>query len=128
LPIHQEVIVQSTPEAVFEVLTSAKKFAEMTGGRSAEISAEPGGAFKLFGGDIEGRNIELIPGARVVQAWRPTAWPKGLYSLVRFELTREGGGTKIVFDQIGHPEQAEIMLTTGWQGMYWDPIIKVLGL
>ena len=45
-----------------------------------------GGAFTTFGKLIEGRNIELVPNQRIVQAWRPASWEPGLYSIVRFEL------------------------------------------
>jgi hypothetical protein len=40
---------------------------------------------RMFGGDISGRNVELVPGRRAVQAWRSNAWPEGVYSIVRFE-------------------------------------------
>ena len=52
MTIHQEVTIPASPTAVFEVLTSSDKFAAMTGGRSADISTEEGGAFSMFGGDI----------------------------------------------------------------------------
>jgi hypothetical protein len=35
------------------------------------------GAFNTFGGLIEGRNVELIPNRRIVQAWRPAHWDPG---------------------------------------------------
>jgi hypothetical protein len=31
---------------------------------------------------------------------------EGVYSIIRFELSEEGGSTKIVFDQAGFPEEA----------------------
>src|SRR5690606_35946696 len=97
------------------------------GGRAAEISALPGGEVSLFGGDIRARNIELVPGRRVVQAWRSQAWPEGVYSIVRFELAAEGSGTRLVFDQAGHPAEAQPMLEGGWAKMYWEPMKAALG-
>jgi len=127
MAIHQEVVISAAPSAVFDVLTSSQKFAKMTGGRGAEISTEAGGSFKMFGGDITGRNVELVPGKRVVQAWRSGAWPEGVYSLVSFSLSPEGKGTRLVFDQCGYPDAAHEMLADGWQQMYWDPMSKMLG-
>src|SRR4051794_3110479 len=101
--IHQEVTIDASPAAVYGVLTSSQEFAEMTGGRPAEIAEEVGGALSLFGGDIRGRIVELVPGKRVVQAWRSQAWPEGVYSIVKFELAPNGQGTKLVFDQAGYP-------------------------
>jgi activator of HSP90 ATPase len=67
-----------------------------------------------------------VPGKRVVQAWRSQAWPEGVYSIVRFELTLEGKGTKLVFDQAGYPDGADKMLEGGWHQMYWQPMKAML--
>jgi uncharacterized protein YndB with AHSA1/START domain len=127
MSIHQEVTIDATPAAVFGVLTDSESFTKMTGGRAARIDKVAGGAISLFGGDISGRNIELVPGKRVVQAWRSQAWPEGLYSIIRFELSPDGKGTKLVFDQAGHPADATAMLEGGWAKMYWEPMNAMLG-
>jgi len=124
--IHQEVTIDATPAEVFGVLTSSSEFARMTGGRAAEISTEVGGAVSLFGGEIRALNIELVPGKRVVQAWRSQAWPEGVYSVVRFELVPDGKGTRVVFDQAGYPDGAAEMLEGGWHQMYWQPMNALL--
>jgi uncharacterized protein YndB with AHSA1/START domain len=124
--IHQEVTIDAAPAAVYEVLTTSEKFARMTGGRAAEIAAEAGGAVSLFGGDIRARNVELVPGKRVVQAWRSNAWPDGVYSIVKFELAPQGTKTRLTFDQSGHPESAQEMLEGGWPKMYWQPMNALL--
>ena len=122
MSIHQEVTIDASPAAVYAVLTSSSDFAKMTGGRAAEIATEVGGALSMFGGDIRGRIVELVPERRVVQAWRSQAWPDGVYSIVRFELSAEGNGTRLVFDQTGYPDGAEKMLEGGWHQMYWTPM------
>ncbi len=126
MSIHQEVTVDASPAAVYGVLTSSEDFAKMTGGRPADISKEVGGAVSMFGGDIRALNVELVPGKRVVQAWRSKAWPEGVYSIVRFELMPQGKGTKLTFDQAGHPEDAQKMLEVGWSMMYWQPMNAML--
>lgn len=127
MSIHQEVTINAKPDAVYGVLTSSEKFAAMTGGRAADISTDEGGAVSLFGGDIQARNIELVPGKRVVQAWRAGNWPEGVYSIVRFELEANGSGTRLSFDQAGHPADAQEMLEGGWHQMYWNPMNAVFG-
>lgn len=126
MAIHQEVVIDARPADVYRVLTNSEKFSQMTGGSAADISADAGGEISLFGGDIRGRNVELATDARVVQAWRSHRWPEGVYSIVRFELTPEGKGTKLVFDQAGHPADAEAMLEDGWSKMYWQPMKALL--
>src|ERR1700721_4287909 len=72
--IHQEVDFKSEPARIYEALLDAKQFTAFTKD-SAEIQPQPGAAFKLFGGRIEGRNVELVSNRRIVQAWRSSSWP-----------------------------------------------------
>ncbi len=124
--IHQEVDVKASPERVYGALTEARQFSAFTGGAPAEISLEAGGAFSCFGGKIVGRNLELVPGRRLVQAWRAGSWPEGVDSIVRFELQRRGEETRIVFDHTGFPEDQRPHLESGWSAMYWEPLRKYL--
>ncbi|HZW93860.1 MAG TPA: SRPBCC family protein [Candidatus Eremiobacteraceae bacterium] len=123
--LHQEVDFKTNPQRIYQVLLDAKQFAACTG-MSAEIDPKAGGAFTTFGGLIVGRNIELIPNQRIVQAWRPTHWDPGVYSIVKFELKPEGSKTKIVLDHTGFPEGDFDSLNTGWKPRYWDPMKKFL--
>jgi len=125
MSIHQEVSFSCKPAALYKALTDGAAFAKWTGA-PAKITKSAGGAFEAFGGKIEGRNIELQPDKRVVQAWRVADWPEGVYSLVRFELKGDGRQTHLTLDQVGHPAEAEPHLTGGWKMMYWDPLQKGL--
>jgi uncharacterized protein YndB with AHSA1/START domain len=119
--IHQEVTFDAAPERVFEALVDATRFAELTGAPSTG-EAKEGGSFSAFGGHITGRHVELVPGKRVVQAWRAKTWPEGLYSIVRFELADAGGGTKLVFDHAGFPADMKEHLEKGWHSNYWEKL------
>jgi activator of HSP90 ATPase len=123
--IHQEVDIRASPQRIYDVLMDQKQFASMTG-RTAEIDPKEGGAFSLFGGLIVGRNIELVPGVRVVQAWRPGHWDPGVYSMARFELKAKGSFATIVFAHTGFPEGEYDSLLSGWNGHYWGPLAKYL--
>jgi activator of HSP90 ATPase len=124
MPIHHEPTFPAPPSRIYEALTNLDQFAAWTGAPATGESSE-GAAFSLFGGHITGRNVELVPGKRVVQAWRAKTWPEGLYSIVRFELRPEGKGTRLVFDHTGFPEAETEHLSGGWHGMYWDKIAKL---
>jgi len=121
--LHQEVEIHATPQRIYEVLLDSKQFAAMTG-LPAEIDPKVGGAFSTFGGRITGRNVEIILNQRIVQAWRPESWDKGIYSIVRFELKAQGPGTKIVLDHTGFPEGTFGGLNSGWPERYWEPMKK----
>jgi len=124
--IHQEVVLDAEAARVYAALTSAEQFSAMSGGAPTEIDATAGGAFSCFGGMILGRNVELVEGERVGQAWRVKAWPAGEYSMVRFELRPEGHGTRLMMDHWGFPEDQGEHLSAGWHKNYWEPLRKHL--
>lgn len=111
--LHQEVEFQAGPQRIFEALLDAQQFAAFTG-LPATIDSQAGGAFSMFGGMIVGRNIELVLNQRIVQAWRPTHWDAGIYSIARFELQAQGPGTRLVFDHSSFPEGEARQLGAGW--------------
>jgi activator of HSP90 ATPase len=129
---------QREPKRVYDALTDTKQFNEITKIVAARepvisleksptvISSEVGGAFSLFGGIVLGRHIELVPNSRIVQAWRLNYWNPGAYSIARFELVEQGGGTKIVFDHTGFPKGDAGTLASGWKAHYWLPLAKFL--
>jgi len=123
--LHQEIALDATPVRIFSVLMDSKQFAAFTG-MPATIDASAGGRFTTFGGLVEGRNVELIPSQRIVQAWRPASWDPGVYSIAHFELRAAGRGTTLVLDHTGFPEGDFDHLDPGWHMRYWDPLKKYL--
>ena len=124
--IHQEEDYKADPKRIYEALLDAKQFTAFSGGRSAEIHREVGGAFSIFAGHIVGRNLELVPNRRIVQAWRVVSWPEGVYSIARFELQVQGSGTRVIFDHTGFPPDLAEHLESGWQENYWKLLRKYL--
>ncbi len=123
--LHQEVELKATAQRIYEILLDPKQFAAFTS-LPAEIDAKAGGIFSMFGGLIGGRNIELVPDQRIVQAWRPAHWDAGVYSIVRFDLKTKGSATAILLDHTGFPETHYDSLYAGWKSRYWDPMKKYL--
>jgi activator of HSP90 ATPase len=136
--IHQEIIFSATASRIYAVLTDAALFQHLesfsdamksldVNAHPATISREPGGAFSLFGNYIVGRQIELVSGRRIVQAWRVANWAPGSYSLARFVLIEKGAATQLVFDHTGFPAGDAEHLAAGWYANYWNPLHKMLG-
>jgi activator of HSP90 ATPase len=123
--LHQEIDLKASPQRIYEILLDSKQFAAFTGS-AAEVDPKVGGVFSLFGGLIVGRNVELIPNERIVQAWRPGNWIPGVYSIVKFELKPRGSGTLVVLDHTGFPEGDFDTLSSGWTLHYWGPLKKFL--
>jgi activator of HSP90 ATPase len=133
ITIHQEIDFKTSPLRLYEVLLSSKEFSECTKKSfnnftaiSANIDSSVGGTFSLFDGHIIGRILELVPGQRIVEAWRVVDWPAGVYSIARFEFKTQGSGTQLIFDHIGFPEGLKEHLSIGWQLHYWDALTKYL--
>jgi activator of HSP90 ATPase len=136
--IHQEPVFNASRKRIYEALTDTKQFDEVThlshdmhsgggaGAKSTEISREVGGVFTLFGGHIVGRQLELVPNERIVQAWRVVDWEPGWYSIARFEMVEQGSGTKIIFDHVAFPKGLGQHLAEGWKAHYWDTLQKYL--
>jgi activator of HSP90 ATPase len=136
--IHQEVKFKASPERLYLALTDANQFqrvvllsgAVKTGmvksPQPAEISAMAGGEFAVFGGYISGRQIELVPNVRIVQAWRTGSWGPGMYSIARFALASQGTGALLTFDHTGFPKGEAEHLAQGWKENYWQPLEKLL--
>ena len=120
--IHHEVLFNTGPENIFEALTDAKKFSELTGS-PAEIDSISGGKFSCFDGMITGQTIEISPSSRLVQAWRVGNWEPGIYSIVKFEIEKLNEmETKLIFDHTGFPEEHRVHLDQGWHERYWTPL------
>jgi uncharacterized protein YndB with AHSA1/START domain len=125
--IHQEIKIAAQPARVYKALTDPEQFGELTGRDAAALTADAGAPFALFDGHITGRNVELVPDRRLVQAWRAASWPEGMYSIVNFQLEGDDGKrTRLVFDHTGFPEEAHDELAAGWDKMYWEPLRRYL--
>jgi activator of HSP90 ATPase len=125
ITIHREIDFTASPQRVYEALMDVKQFTAFSG-RPAEINREVGGAFTVFAGHIVGRNLELVPNQRIVQAWRAVTWSEGIYSIAKFELKPQGSGTHLIFDHTGFPEELKDHLAEGWESNYWSLLKKYL--
>ena len=124
--IEQQITVEATSSEVFEALIDQAKHAKFTG-EPAKISRRAGGAFSCYDDYITGVTLEIVPSKRIVQAWRSRNWPKGVYSIVTFELSKTSGGrTKLSFSQIGVPANDYKEKSGGWKSHYWQPLKRFL--
>lgn len=137
--IHQEKTFQASRERVYRALTETAEFDKVVKlsaamqqngmalrAKPTVVSAQAGGAFSAFGGYVAGRQIELVPNERIVQAWRSGSWKPGEFSLAKFVFAADGGKTKLIFDHTGFPAGQAEHLAEGWRVNYWEPLEKYL--
>ena len=119
--IRQTVTFKVAPDQVYDVLMDSQRHAEFTGDE-ARISREVGGEIMAYGGYITGKNVELIPGKKIVQTWRASDWPAGDESRVAFVLTPVPAGTRLQFTHRGVPDDEYESIRQGWIDYYWTPM------
>ena len=125
-PVHHEVEFSVNPTEVYDAYLDSRRHSRFTG-QSAKMSRKEGGRFTAGDDYISGTNVELVPGKRIVQAWRASEWPDGVYSVLRLELKSKGKGTRMVVDHVGIPDKFRDGVDQGWYEFYWNPMKTYFG-
>jgi activator of HSP90 ATPase len=123
MSIQQQAMISADPAQVYAVLADANALSVLSGKRGV-LGAAAGDEFSAFDGNVVGRQIELVPGERIVQAWRFPVWAPGVYSIVRFTLTAEHGGTRLDIEQHGVPADWHVHVDTNWPTFYLNPLTE----
>src|SRR5215469_11645833 len=109
MSIHQQATIEATPCQVYALLADAAALSALSG-MSGESGHVEGAPFTAFDSHVTGRQVELVPGSRIVQAWRFPNWTPGTYTVVRFELEpADNSKTRVRVDQHGYPDGADDM-------------------
>lgn len=120
--IKQRVKFSAPPATVYDLLADSKKHSAVTG-RKASISRKVGGTFSVNGNEVTGVNVDLVPGKRIVQAWRHRRFPEGIFSMAAVTLTpTTEGGTDLVLTHRGVPKELIPETELAWREQYWARI------
>lgn len=120
--IKQRVKFKAPPATLYELLADSKKHSAVTG-KKATLSRKVGGTFSARGNDVCGVNVDLVPGRRIVQAWRHKRFPEGIFSMAAVTLTpTPDGGTELVLTHRGVPKDLIPETETAWREQYWSKI------
>ena len=118
--IEQKILFPGAPAAeLFDIFVNPKKHSAIHGGAGTKISNKEGDSFSLLNGNLNGKNLLIVPDRMIVQAWRGNVWEKddldSVLALV-FSDTRTGGQIKMV--HAFTPNQ----FTELWNEIYWQPM------
>jgi activator of HSP90 ATPase len=120
-PIEQSVTFKASPEELFAIFTDSKKHSAATGAK-ASTSAKAGAKWTAFDGMILGRNVMVLPGRMIVQAWRASHWKDSdLDSILILNFSQAPGAGKIDMVHVGVPQHDYKGVTNGWPLYYWNP-------
>ena len=116
--ISQRVRFSASPGTLFEMYMDSKKHAAATRA-PAKLSRKVGGAWHAHGGAIGGKNLLVVPGQRIVQAWRAAHWKKGELSILVMTFEKAPGGAVVEIVHIGVPKHDQKGVRKGWPSYYW---------
>ncbi len=117
-------VIPASPAEIYEAWLDSIAHAEMTSGGEAVMSEEVGAEVSAFDGYITGRNLELVPGERIVQSWRTTEFDDDTEdSIVTVLLQETEDGTLLTLEHSNVPNQYKSYEEGGWQSNYFEPMI-----
>jgi len=120
--IKQRVKFKADPATIYDLLADSRKHSAIIG-KPAVISTKIGGPFSIGGSDVTGINVDLVPGQRIVQAWRHRRFPEGVFSMAAVTLkATEDGGTELVLTHRGVPKDLIPETEEAWRDQYWQRI------
>jgi activator of HSP90 ATPase len=123
--IRQCVRFRTAPRALFDLYLDTRRHSLSTGA-PATISRKAGGKFKAFGGQLEGKNLLIVPGKQIVQLWRATHWKKADWSILILTFSAVAGGAQVDLVHVGVPPYDHKGVSKGWPQYYWCPWKKYL--
>jgi uncharacterized protein YndB with AHSA1/START domain len=115
--------IPASPEEIYQAWLDSIGHSEMTGGE-AEMSDQVGAEVSAWDGYISGRNLELVPGERIVQSWRTSEFgDEHEDSVVTVVLQEVGGGTLLTLEHSNVPDEQRSYVEDGWQSNYFEPMV-----
>ena len=124
--IKQTVKFDARPTDVYQLLADSKKHIAFTK-HKASIGKKIGARFSAYSGHLQGVVVDLAPGKRIVQAWRTSKFPVGIFSMATFNFARtKKGGTELTLIHRGVPKELIPGIEAGWRKFYWEPMKEYL--
>jgi uncharacterized protein YndB with AHSA1/START domain len=112
----------ASAQEIYEAWLDSLAHTEMTGSE-AIMSDEVGDEVAAWDGYISGRNLELVPGERIVQSWRTTEFTdEHEDSIITVTLEEVEDGTLLTLVHSKVPEDHKSYEQGGWQTHYFEPM------
>lgn len=125
--IRQSIALPASPGRLYESYLDSRQHARIIDA-AARISPRIGGRFSVWGGDIHGVILQLVPKRLVVQTWRASDWKKSdLDSTLILSFHADKRGGRIELAHVNVPENRVTSVRRGWRDYYWTPWRALLG-
>ena len=117
----------ASAQEIYEAWLDSLAHTEMTGSE-AIMSDEVGDEVAAWDGYISGRNLELVPGERIVQSWRTAEFSDAHEdSIITVTFEEVAGGTQLTLVHSKVPEEQKSYEEGGWQVHYFEPMKDYFG-
>jgi uncharacterized protein YndB with AHSA1/START domain len=116
--------IPASAQDIYDAWIDSAGHSEMTGAE-ASMSDEIDAEVSAWDGYISGRNIELVPGERIVQSWRTTKFTEEQEdSIITVTLEESDGETLLTLIHSHVPDAHTSYQRGGWQEHYFEPMIE----
>ena len=115
-------VIPAEAGTIYNAWLNGKEHGAMTGGK-ATASTKIGGKYTAGDGYISGKNLDLIPGKRILQSWRSTEFSDtdpDSFLLVKMEPV--GSNTKLILIHFEIPDGQGASYKKGWLDFYLKPM------
>jgi uncharacterized protein YndB with AHSA1/START domain len=124
--LHMKTLIAASPRQVYDAWIDPRRHAAFTVSRTTG-GTRVGDPFTAWDGYIQGIHLELVPGRRILQAWRTTDFPASSQdSRLEILLAAEAGKTRLTLVQTNIPDGQAEQYRQGWADFYFAPLKKYL--
>lgn len=121
--IKKKYTIYASIENTWRALTHPSEINQWGAG-PAEMDDKKGTRFKLWGGEIHGKNIEVAKPHKLVQEWYSGEWKEP--SIATFELAKNDDKTELTLLHVNVPSKAVQDIDHGWDDYYLGPLKEYL--
>ena len=115
-------LIPATPQEIYDAWLSSEGHTQMTGS-PATASQTVGDEFDAWDGYIQGKNLELEPASRIVQAWRTVEFEDSAEdSRLEILLEAQPEGTLVTIRHSNLPDHG-MQYKQGWFDSYFIPML-----
>lgn len=114
-------------EQLFQAFTDINMVRAFTQNSISHYDCKQGGQFALFGDNITGTFLDIVPYDRIEMLWRFKSWPKEHFSQVVLQFQDDTDQTKLTVQQTGVPSQFYDNTIEGWKRFYLESIKSTFG-
>jgi activator of HSP90 ATPase len=121
--IQKSYIINASPEDIFEALVNPELI-QIWSGDEAKMSADIGGEFTLWSGQMFGKNLEIDTNKKLVQEWCYEQWSEP--SKVSITIKPKAKASVVTLVHEGVPDKSLNSISDGWDTYYFGAIQEML--